>query len=79
MDVGKKNIDFIMEYIAKEGLSLKAQDVGDIYPRKVLYFPETGSVKMKKLKTDRTPEVSQQEKKYLDSMAKPKSTDVELF
>lgn len=79
IDVGKQNIDFITQYIASEGLRLKAQDVGDVYPRKVLYFPETGNVKMKKLKTERAPEVSKQEKKYLDSMAKPTSTDIELF
>lgn len=79
IDVGKQNIDFIKQYIENEGLMIKSQDVGDIYPRKVLYFPETGNVKMKKLKTDRTPEVSKQEKKYLESMAKPASSDVELF
>lgn len=79
IDVGKQNIEFITEYLANEGLTIQSQNVGDVYPRKVLYFPETGNVKMKKLKTDRVPEVSQQEKKYLESMAKPTSSDVELF
>ncbi|HEY7773673.1 MAG TPA: chemoreceptor glutamine deamidase CheD [Marinagarivorans sp.] len=79
IDVGKQNIAFIMQYLASEGLTIKSQDVGDIYPRKVLYFPATGSVKMKKMKTGRTQEISQREKNYLESMAKPASSDVELF
>jgi len=83
IDVGKQNIEFVLEFLEKERLKISAQDVGDIYPRKVLYFPDTGSVKVKKLKTDQrtavTREVEQQEKRYLDSMAKPASTDIELF
>lgn len=79
IDIGRQNIDFVLEYLNNEGLKVVAQDVGDIFPRKVLYFPLTGNVKMKKLKTDRTREICNQERKYLDSMAKPPSTDVELF
>lgn len=79
IDIGKQNIDFILSFLSNEGLKVIAQDVGDVYPRKLLYFPLTGSVKMKKLKTDRTREISQREKKYLDSMVKPASTDIELF
>jgi len=48
-DVGDKNIRFITEYIATEGLKLVASDVGNIYPRKVYYFPLSGKVRMKKL------------------------------
>lgn len=80
IDVGKKNIDFVHFYLEQEGLTIAAEDMGDIYPRKVLYFPETGNVKMKKLKSNTTPEVSKQEKDYLDSMIKkPASNDVDLF
>jgi len=50
MDVGQKNIDFVLEYMAEEGFYIASQDLGDVYPRKVNYFPKTGKVKMKKLK-----------------------------
>lgn len=49
-DVGARNIAFILDYIDQEGLSLLAKDLGDIYPRKVIYFPKTGKVGMKKFK-----------------------------
>ena len=80
IDVGKQNIEFIESYLKNEGLRVVAEDVGDVYPRKILYFPDTGKVKMKKLKVTQASEISAQEQKYLDSMAKkPKASDVELF
>jgi chemotaxis protein CheD len=48
-DVGKKNIEFILDYIDAEALKLLAQDLGDIYPRKVNFYPKTGRVRMKKI------------------------------
>ncbi len=48
--------------------------------RKVLYFTDTGRVKMKKLTSTYSSEVSIQEEKYLESIIKkPKDTDVEIF
>lgn len=83
IDVGKQNIEFILNFLENEKLRVAAQDVGDIYPRKVLYFPDTGAVKVKKLITEQriavAKEVEQQERRYLDAMAKPASTDIQLF
>ena len=81
IDVGKQNIEFVQQYLAQEGLTIAAEDMGDVFPRKVLYFRETGNVKMKKLRTGNAQQATcQEEKAYLDSMAKkPTSTDIELF
>ena len=46
-DIGASNIDFVRHYIRSEGLKLAAEDVGDIYPRKVNYFPDLGLVRVK--------------------------------
>ncbi len=79
-DVGKKNIDFVTGYLAQEGLKIVAQDVGGIYPRKVLYFPDTGAVKMRKLKTMHNKTVEQREREYSRRIdVKPAAGDVELF
>lgn len=40
-DVGLRNIEFVTQYVREEGLTISAQDLGDFYPRKVLYFPDT--------------------------------------
>ncbi len=78
-DIGKKNIEFVLEYIKHEGLNLLSQDLGDIFPRKVMYFPATGKVLVKKLKAlEET--VIKREKEYLDSLRqKPVEGEIDLF
>ncbi len=79
-DVGKKNIDFVRCYMSTEGITVLTEDLGDIYPRKVLYFPATGKAFVKRLNavTDHT--VVEAEKDYMrDINQKPKDGDIELF
>ena len=38
-DVGARNIQFAREYVRAEGFRLIGEDLGDLYPRKVLYDP----------------------------------------
>ncbi|SMF36479.1 CheD, stimulates methylation of MCP proteins [Alteromonadaceae bacterium Bs31] len=80
IDIGRRNIDFVLTYLDKDGLQISAQDLGSDYPRKVLYFPDTGAVKLKKLRTRANNTIEKREREYLDSMvSKPKAGDVELF
>jgi len=80
IDIGNRNITFVHDYLQQEGLRVVAQDVGSDCPRKVLYFPDTGSVKLKRLRMTANETIQQREKEYIDSMAhKPKPNDVELF
>lgn len=80
LDIGARNVDFILRYLAEEGLDVIAQDVGSDCPRKVLYFSDTGAVKMKKLRSRENDTVEIREKAYLDSIrSKPTQGDVELF
>lgn len=80
-DIGERNIDFIRKYVYQENFEIKAQDVGDIYPRKVLYFPDTGAVKIRKLRETANNTLLQREKQYSNTLnTKPdESGDVELF
>ncbi len=80
MDVGQKNIAFVTEYLAHERLPILAQDVGGTFPRKVLYFPDTGSVKVRKLKSTRNEVLFEREQQYAKSIStKTSQSDVELF
>lgn len=80
IDVGGRNVQFILDFVKSENLRVLAEDLGKDYPRKVLYFPDTGAVKMKRLKVRANATVEKREKAYLDSMSsKPQSTDIELF
>ncbi len=48
--VGDRNAAFVKTYLKAEGISVTSEDLLDIYPRKVYYFPKTGKVMVKKLK-----------------------------
>jgi len=50
MNIGQKNIDFVKAYLQAESLTLLAEDLGDIYPRKILFSPVNGRVRVKKLR-----------------------------
>ena len=80
MDVGQRNINFVKEYIKTEGLTLLSEDVGNIYPRKVIYFPASGRVRVKKLRNMHNNTVIEREMKYRTKIIeKPVAGDVELF
>ncbi len=80
-DIGSRNIDFVRAYLLREGLQVHAEDVGDVFPRKVLYFPDTGAVKMKKLRSIHNQTIAQRERQYIRNIADtpPSAGEVELF
>lgn len=79
-DVGERNINFVLEYIDEEGLNLLSKDLGDIYPRKVIYFPQTGKVGMKKIQDLHNDTIAQRERQYSRNIKElPVEGDVELF
>jgi len=79
-DVGQKNIEFIENYVQTEGLKLLAKDLGDVFPRKVVYDPITGNVRVKKLRTLHNNTIAQREDRYLkDIDDKTLSGKIELF
>ena len=80
IDVGGRNIAFVREFLSCEGLSVVAEDLGEDFSRKVLYFPDTGAVKLRKMRKVANNTIEQREKAYIDSMQqKPSAGDVELF
>jgi chemotaxis protein CheD len=79
-DVGVGNIRFVMDYIQTEGYQLAAKDVGDIYPRKVVYFPKTGKVRIKKLKHLHNDTIVSRERAYKSSLEhEGVEGEIELF
>ena len=79
-DVGLKNIGFVLDYIDTEGLQLVAQDLGDIFPRKIKYFPKTGRLLMKKLKHVSSDTIVQREIQYRTNIKDDSvAGEVELF
>lgn len=80
-EIGTRNVEFVKSYLAKENLIIEAMDVGGPSPRKVLYFPDTGAVKMKRLASVDNDTIARREQDYRTNLSKPEdnSGDVELF
>ncbi|GAB4401997.1 MAG: chemoreceptor glutamine deamidase CheD [Rhodoferax sp.] len=49
MNVGERNTRFVLSYLAEERIPVVSQDVLDIHPRKVCFFPATGRALVKRL------------------------------
>jgi len=49
-NVGDRNASFVKKFLKDERIKVTGEDLLDIYPRKVYYFPKTGKVLVKKLK-----------------------------
>ncbi|MEJ1961961.1 MAG: chemoreceptor glutamine deamidase CheD [Gammaproteobacteria bacterium] len=79
-DIGARNIDFVRSYLSTEGLRTNAQDVGGEQPRKVVYYPAEGRVRVRKLRPIENRGVSDREKLYLESLgSRNDGGDIELF
>ena len=79
-DVGLRNIEFVLNYVDTEALKLVSHDLGDIYPRKVNYYPQTGKVRMKKIKDLHNETIILREKMYSSSIKDtPVEGSIELF
>ncbi|MFA6921221.1 MAG: chemoreceptor glutamine deamidase CheD [Gallionella sp.] len=79
-DVGMRNITFARDYIQTEGLKVIAEDVGDIFPRMVVYFPATGKVRVKRLRSLHNNTILEEENRYLSTVeSKPVCGEIELF
>ena len=81
IDVGEQNIAFIKGYVALEGLNVVTEDLGDIYPRKIIYFPRTGRALMKKLRKVHNDTLEKRELSYREKLKakEAREDDIELF
>lgn len=82
-DVGKKNIRFVKKFLNTEGLSIVSEDLGLEFPRKVNYFPKTGRVMVKRLRSMHKEIIAREEIQYIDKTASAdinnNAGEVELF
>jgi chemotaxis protein CheD len=78
--VGDRNSSFVLEYLKTEGIAVSAQDLLDVHPRKVYFFPTTGRVLVKKLMRLHNDTLVKREKEYQARITEaPVSGDIELF
>lgn len=64
INVGERNAKFVLDYLKAERMRVIAEDLNDIYPRKVYFFPKTGKVLVKKLKVEYNDTLRKREQDY---------------
>jgi chemotaxis protein CheD len=79
-DIGARNIEFVRKYVQDEGFEVSGEDLGSIHPRKVLFFPDSGKMRVKQLTSVRNDTLYTRERNYLETIdSESKGSDVELF
>ena len=80
LDVGAKNCQFILEFLATECIPVVARDLLDVYARKVHFFPATGKVQLKKLHILPNDTVQQREREYMSKLDQnARGGEIEIF
>lgn len=80
MNVGERNASFVREYLRVENIRLMAEDLNDVYPRKVYFFPRSGKVLVKKLRQLHNNTLVNREQDYANRLQSTRvSGAVELF
>lgn len=79
-DVGSRNAQFVIDYLGREAIPVRARDLLDTWPRKVYFFPLSGRVMIRKLIHVDNDTVSARERAYAEQLTRtPESGDVRLF
>jgi chemotaxis protein CheD len=79
MNVGERNAEFVLQFLRTEGIRVASQDLLDVHPRRVAFFPASGRALCKKLAQADAGLVAA-EQQYKAKLATTKTGgDVELF
>lgn len=79
-NVGDRNALFVRKFLKDEHIRVAGEDLLDIYPRKVYFFPKTGRVLVKKLKQLNNYTLVKREEVYARKLKNNDvSGEVELF
>ena len=72
-NVGQRNGRFVLDYLKAEDIAVAAQDLLDIYPRRVHYFPRSGRVMVRRLPSANEPDVLASESCVKKPRSSPKA------
>ena len=78
--VGEMNSEFVLDYLRTERIRVVAEDLKGLYPRKVYFFPGSGRVMVRKLKSVHNNTILERERDYGRRLnTSTIAGDVELF
>jgi chemotaxis protein CheD len=80
INVGERNAAFVLNFLKVEKIRVVAEDLNDIHPRKVYFFPRTGKVLVKKLMQTHNDTLVKRETEYASRLkVAPVGGDIDLF
>ena len=82
IDVGARNTEWVLHYLKDEGLPIAKSDLGDVFPRKVYYFTDSGRVLMKKIERIKNRTIFERENEYEKNLRQEQEqpqSDITLF
>lgn len=77
IDVGANNAKWVIGYLKNEGLETIKTDLGDVFPRKVYYFTDSGRVLMKKIEHIKNKTIFERENDYAAKIKQREQLPVE--
>lgn len=79
-NIGQMNIDFVTEFLEKEGFKVVSSDVGGIWPRKINYYPSSGRVRVKRFYKVHNNTLIEREREYIRNLENQQlSGEVDIF
>jgi len=79
LNVGERNAAFVLDFLKTEGIRVVSQDLLDVYPRRVAFFPASGRALCKKLTKTDTAVVNAEQQYKAKINTTEVAGDIELF
>jgi len=79
LNVGERNAAFVLDFLKTEGIRVISQDLMDIYPRRVAFFPSSGRALCKKLTSTDSSLVTAEQQYTAKINTTEVAGDIELF
>ena len=80
LNVGERNAAFVTSFLKTERIPVLAEDLNDVHPRKVYFFPRTGKVLVKKLMQTHNDTLARRELDYARRLkVEPVGGEIDLF
>ncbi|TVS18502.1 MAG: chemoreceptor glutamine deamidase CheD [Gammaproteobacteria bacterium] len=68
-DVGAANVAFVRNFMARHNFRIAAEDLGDCCPRRIVFYPATGRVLVKRLRSFAGQAIGNRELAHLEGLA----------
>ncbi len=79
-DIGQRNVEFVMDYLATEGIPTMSWDVGGTSPRALRFFPTTGRTQRRLIGEEKLRDIARSEASFMERLRMTKiEGDIELF